>query len=246
MAKTAIITGASAGIGKALAMELAKRGYDLGLLARRMDALEAVAAEIHAAHGHRVEVGALDVSRDQDVGPALERLATKLGGVDVVIANAGITAVNRTGAGDFEVDKRVIRTNLLGAMATIDAAVRIFRAQGRGHVVGVSSVSAFRGIPGSGAYSASKAALTNYLDAARIELRNKNVAVTVIHPGFVATEISSNMEKMPFVISAEAAAKDMADAIEAKKADVVVPAWPWRLHAPAMKLLPDRLIAKVF
>lgn len=136
MAKTAIITGASAGIGKALAMELAKRGYDLGLLARRMDALEAVAAEIHAAHGHRVEVGALDVSRDQDVGPALERLATKLGGVDVVIANAGITAVNRTGAGDFEVDKRVIRTNLLGAMATIDAAVRIFRAQGRGHVVG--------------------------------------------------------------------------------------------------------------
>lgn len=246
MTKTAIITGASAGIGKALAMELAKRGYDLGLLARRLDALEAVAAEIKAKHGRRVEIGALDVSRDHDVGPALDRLAAKLGTVDVVIANAGITAVNRTGAGDFEVDKRVIRTNLLGAMATIDAAVRIFRAQGRGHVVGVSSVSAFRGIPGSGAYSASKAALSNYLDAARIELRNKNVAVTVIHPGFVATEISSNMEKMPFVISAEAAAKDMADAIEAKKADVVVPAWPWRLLAPAMKLLPDRLIAKVF
>lgn len=246
MTKTAIITGASAGIGKALALELAKRGYDLGLLARRLDALEAVAAEIRTKHGRRVEIGALDVSRDQDVGPALENLAARLGGVDVVIANAGITAVNRTGAGDFEVDKRVIRTNLLGAMATIDAAVRIFRAQGHGHVVGVSSVSAFRGIPGSGAYSASKAALSNYLDAARIELRNKNVAVTVIHPGFVATEISSNMEKMPFVISAEAAAKDMADAIEAKKADVVVPAWPWRLLAPAMKLLPDRLIAKVF
>ena len=246
MTKIAVITGASAGIGKALALELASRGYDLGLFARRGDALDALAKEVRAKHGRKVETAILDVSHDEDVGPALDAIAAKLGGMDVVIANAGITAIHRTGAGDFEVEKQVLRTNLIGAMATIDAAVRHFRTKGKGHVVGVSSIAAYRPIPGSGAYSASKAALTSYLDAARRELRKKGITVTAIHPGFIETEITSDMKKYPFLVSAEAAAREMADAIEAKKEDVLVPAWPWRVLVPVMRVLPEPIVSRFF
>lgn len=241
-----IITGASSGIGKALAIELAKRGYRLGLAARRLDVLEQVKREILAEvpNAQPVEVATLDVANDETVHPALVSLANNLGGVDIVIANAGITATKGTGKGDFATDRQVIQVNLIGAMATVDAAARIFRASGGGHIVGMSSVSAWVGIPGSGAYSSSKAGFTNYLKAVRAELRKKNIKVTTIHPGFINTDIAEGMDKKPFVIDADKAAIEMANAIQKQKENVIVPSLPWSLVTKLMSILPEKFVAK--
>lgn len=242
MAKHVIITGASSGIGEALARAFAAGGCHVGLAARRTERLQGLARELEAAHGVRVAVAALDVQRDETVAAVLAQLAQDLGGVDIVVANAGITGVRRSGSGDLSTDKAVFQTNLVGAVATLDAATQLFKAQGHGHLVGISSVSAFFPIPGSAAYSASKAALTNYMNAMRLELVKHKIDVTVIHPGFIKTDIAPGMEKYPFVIEADAAARDMVKAIAAKKANVIVPAMPWKAAKGLMSLMPDALV----
>jgi hypothetical protein len=136
--------------------------------------------------------------------------------------------------------------NFIGAIATLDAAAKHFRAQKSGHLVGVSSIAGMKPIPGSGTYSASKAALSMWLRAARAELAKHGIEVTTIHPGFIRTELVAGMEKYPFVIEADAAARTMVDAIEAKKASVIVPAWPWKYLLPLANLLPDKLAGKMF
>ncbi len=243
--KRVMITGASGGIGRALAVEYAKRGHDLGLFARRVDKLEELAQTLRRAHGVRVELAALDVAEYATVAPAVDAMRDALGGLDVIIANAGITAVNRTGGGKVEVDAAVIRTNLLGGIATIDAAARHFRAEKRGQLVGVSSVSAYAPIPGSGAYSASKAGFSSYLGAARAELRKHGIAVATVHPGYVKTDITPGMEKYPFLVEAEVAAVEIVDALESGVENVIVPAFPWKALVPAMQVLPSRLLARI-
>lgn len=239
------ITGASSGIGKALAAEFARRGYDLGLLARRVDLLEQIAAELRQA-GVRVEVAALDVARDDTVYPVIDALREKMGGLDIMIANAGITAVNRTGSGNIDKDKQVMAVNFTGAVATLDAAARYFRTRGKGRLVGVSSIAGMFPIPGSGTYSASKAALSMWLRAARQELAKHGIAVTAIHPGFIRSELAPDMGKYPFVIEADVGARAMADAIEAGKDNVIVPAWPWQLATAVGKLVPEKLLPRMF
>lgn len=245
MTQTVIITGASSGIGAALAREFAQRGYTIGLMARRAERLEVLAQELRKT-GAKVEVAVLDVARDETVHGAVDALREKLGGLDIMVANAGITAINRTGAGDISKDKNVMAVNFIGAIATLDAAAKHFRAQKKGHLVGVSSIAAMMPIPGSGTYSASKAALSMWLRAARAELAKHGIAVTAIHPGFIRTELVAGMEKYPFVIEADAAARTMVDAIEAKQASVIVPAWPWKVMLAFGKLVPDALFVKMF
>lgn len=239
------ITGASGGIGKALATEFAKRGYDLGLMARRLDALEQLAVELRR-HNVRVEVAALDVSRDETVHPVVDALREKMGGLDIMIANAGVTAVNRTGSGDISKDKYVMAVNFIGAIATMDAAAKHFRARKGGQLVGISSIAGMMPIPGSGTYSASKAALSMWLRAARQELAKHGIRVTAIHPGFIRTELVDGMEKYPFVIEADVAAREMADAIEAGKDSVTVPKWPWQPLLAAGRLVPEKFLPKLF
>lgn len=246
MAKTVLIVGASRGIGAALAREFAARGAHLGLLSRNHDQLQALASDLRQRFEVQVETATLDVCERNSVQPIMQGMLQRLGQVDVVIANAGVTGWRRSGDGNIAEDRRIIETNLLGAIAVIDAAVAQFKLQQGGHVVGISSISAYRGIPGSGAYSASKAALTNYLEALRIELANKNVAVTVVHPGFVKTDIAPGMEKYPFVAAPEQVAREIADGIERRKKNLIVPRFPWSLLLPALKLLPDAVVKKVF
>lgn len=242
----AIITGASSGIGKALAFEMAKQGYQLGLVARRLDVLEQVKSDIQnqIPNAQRIEVATLDVAQDETILPTLEQLSQTLGGAHIIIANAGITAVNRTGTDNFAKDKRVIQVNLIGGMATVDAAAKIFRAAGGGHIVGISSVSAWLGIPGSSAYSSSKAGFSNYLKAVRAELRKKNIHVTTIHPGFIDTDIAEGMNKKPFVISAEKAAKEIVRNIQKKKNSVIIPSLPWSLITKLITVLPENLVTR--
>jgi short-subunit dehydrogenase len=248
MTKSVVITGASSGIGAALAREFASRGYNIALCARRVEKLESLKQELSQNHSNiQVISAALDVNELDTVPSVLNALKSSLGNIDIVIANAGITGVRRTGSGDLTIDKSILQTNLFGAIATVDAAVAIFREQGFGQIVGMSSFSAFRGIPGSAAYSASKAALTNYLQAVGTELyRKKDIKVTVIHPGFIRTEIDDNIDKFPFVIDADKAARTMANAIEKGKSDIVVPSWPWAILRSVMPKLPESVVAKIF
>ena len=246
MNKTVIITGASSGIGAALATAFASKGYNLGLAARRIDKLDVLARQLEDIYHVQVAIVALDVQQDAQVAPALSRLAQELGQVDIVVANAGVTGVRRSGSGNIEIDKTIFQTNVIGAIATLDAATKIFLAQGHGHLVGMSSFSAFSPLPTSAAYSASKAALTNYMNAMRLELINKKINVTVIHPGFIKTDIAPHMDKYPFVIEADVAAQQMVRAIEINKANVIVPAMPWKAAKGLMKLMPDPLLAMMF
>lgn len=246
MTQTVLIVGASRGIGASLAREYAARGCNLGLLARGTAALDNLALELRQNHGVRVETAALDVAERDAVAPTLQGLMDRLGTVDVVIANAGVLGWRKAGDGNVAEDRRIIETNLLGAIAVVDAAVARFKAQRHGRVVGISSISAYRGIPGSGAYSASKAALTNYLEALSLELSGKGIGVTVVHPGFVKTDIGPNMDKYPFAAEPAKVAKEIADGIARGRKNIIVPRFPWSVVLPVLKLLPDSVMKKVF
>lgn len=246
MSKAVIITGASSGIGKALAEEFANKGFNLGLVARREAVLQDIKAKLEQQHNIKVEVAALDVTDTDAIYPVFEKLHQGLGQVDIVVANAGISGVNKTGAGDFEKDKKIIQVNVIGAMATVDAAAKLFRQQGYGHIVGISSVSAFVGIPGSAAYSASKAALTNYLQAVGVELQKHHIKVTAVHPGFVKTEIAPNMDKYPFVVEADKAAREIVSGLLKGKTNIIVPSMPWSIVKRLLPLVPGKMMEKVF
>jgi short-subunit dehydrogenase len=245
VSKSAIITGASSGIGRALAVELARRGYALGLSARRADALQEVAREVLDAGGVQAEVEALDVNDTAAVRDAIPRLAGRLPDVDLVVANAGIGGSRHAGDDRFALDESIVRTNLLGAMATIDAAVRLFRARGGGHVVGISSVAAYRGLPQHAAYSASKAGLNAYLEAVRAEVQSANIRVTTLAPGYIDTPLNRHMKSRPFLVTAEEGAARSADLIERGVRAATVPAFPWNAVAFVMRNLPGALWDRV-
>ncbi len=246
--KTVVITGASAGIGRAMAFEFARRGYHLGLTARRLDVLTALREEILATCGdstRTIAISALDVDQTETVEPVLQALFARLGGIDIMVVNAGVNAMTSVGKGDILKQKQLIMTNVIGAMASVDAAAAHFIARGAGQIVGISSLAAVKGIPKQAVYCASKAGFSMYLEAARIELKRKNISVTTIMPGFVITDIMPHIEKYPFAVSAEQAARETVTLIENKKAVGIVPGYPWRLLRPFMRLIPDSLWRKL-
>ncbi len=241
---TVVITGASSGIGRALALEMARRGYALGLTARRMSLLEQLRVELHAAHGQQlhVELATLDVCQSSSVGPTLHDLFARLGGIDTIVVNAGANDITHIGAGDLEKEIKLIQTNVVGAIATINAATEHFLKRGKGHIVGISSLASLQPIATQAAYCASKAGLSMYLDSARIELKRKGIVVTDILPGYIKTDIVEGVDigKMPFAIPVEQAAREMARLIEKRVKSGVVPAFPWKLVRPFMGHMPER------
>ena len=219
-----IITGASDGIGKNLAFEMAKRGYQLGLTARRINKLEEIKTAILKTYPNcRIEVAALDVSDYEEIGPCLDGLKTKLGSIDIVLANAGIAKSGKVGKTPWQQHVEVINTNVNGAIVTLSEALRIFNA----------------------AYSASKAALATFMEGIRAETLNEKIDVSVLYPGFIDTAINRDLKNRPFVISVEEGAKLFADLIEAKVHSSTVPKWPWSLLGTLIKVLPTSLIAKM-
>ena len=246
MSRRILITGASSGIGKHLALEFAARGDRLALAARRVDSLQALKQEILARHPQaQVELRALDVQALDTVAPLIEELAATLGGLDIIIANAGIgDGGGLIGSGGFDRDAAIIQTNVLGAMATIDAAVALFRRQQHGHVVAIASVAAARGLPGAGSYSASKAAIAVYADSARNELHGSKVHVTTLYPGFIDTPINQRLASRPFVITVEKGARLIAGLIERRVQEAAVPGFPWAFVMWLMRRLPASVLAK--
>ncbi|WP_416398871.1 SDR family oxidoreductase [Allohahella sp. A8] len=244
--RSIVITGASDGIGKALAFEMAERGYDLGLTARRLERLEAIAEDIAARYPEtQIAVEALDVTAYETVQPVFDKLAGALGKIDIVLANAGIARGGKVGTMPLADNLMTIDTNVNGAIATVSAALKIFRQQGHGHLVATSSLAAYRGMPRNAAYCASKAALSTFMEAVRAETYKEKIAVTVLHPGYIDTEINRHLKSRPFLITVEKGAKIFADLIEKKVARATVPVHLAGVLRPLLKLLPTRLIARM-
>jgi short-subunit dehydrogenase len=240
--KAIIITGASSGIGRYLAFEFAKRGYSLGLTARRFELLQNLREELRERFGMspKVEIRTLDVTDFASVFLVLKDLTNSLGGVSHVVANAGVAGSRPVGTGEFLKDKHVIETNLIGAMATVEAAAEIFKSSNvKGHIIGISSIAGFRGFPGDGSYCASKAGLTVYLESARRDLKKMGILVTTINPGFIDTDINSHLPYRPFVVSVEKGAAKLAELIEKRVSISSLPPFPWGFVGWLVKRIPD-------
>jgi len=241
--RTILITGASSGIGAGLALEFARRGYGIAIAARRADRLEALAPKLLAAGASQVVVVPLDVADTDAIEPAVQRAAADLGRLDVIVANAGVGPLTPTGRGKLPLMRETLNINLVGAIATIEAALPVFRAQGSGHVVGITSVAGSKGLPGFGAYSASKAGLHRYLQALRAELRATPVVVTELAPGFIDTDINRNKGARPFLIDVDQGAAIMARMIDRQVGKRWVPVLPWTIIAQLLKILPAAVLA---
>lgn len=237
-----VITGASSGIGAALARLYAARGATVALIARRRDLLENVAATLPSA-----AVYALDVRDAAALAHAASDFIARHGIPDVVIAGAGVsvgTLPER--AKDLAAFREVIDTNVTGMANTFQPFVSAMRGRGGGALAGIASVAGIRGLPGAGAYSASKAAAIAYLESLRVELRASGVKVITICPGFVATPMTAkNPYRMPFLMTAEQAAQKIAAIIGRGRPFAVIP-WQMALAARVLGLVPRRFYDMLF
>ncbi len=243
-ARRILITGASAGIGWALAAHYARaHGADLrlGLVARRGERLAALQEQL-AASGATVWLYPADVRDSARMAEVVASFADAAGGLDLLVANAGISRSDDLPQGEAAPTAEVIGINVQGVINTLVPAVPIMARQGSGHLVTVGSVAGFRGLPGKGAYCASKAAVKMLMDAYRPVLRPQGIRVTTICPGWVESELTAdNPYPMPFLMSAEKAARIIARAIAAGRTTYIFP-WQMRLVVPLMRLVPDRLL----
>ena len=233
------LTGASSGIGEALARHYAARGATLGLVARRGELLERVRASLA---GVPCETYAADVTDAGAMSAAAAEFVSRHGAPDIVIGNAGISIGNLTDEPrDAEVFRETLAVNVLGLVHTFQPFLAPMRERGHGTLVGIASVAGFRGLPGSTAYSASKAAAIRYLEGLRVELRSSGLSVVTICPGFIATPMTvRNPYRMPFIIGADDAARRFARAIDARRSFVVIP-WRMAIVGAVLRLLPNAI-----
>lgn len=238
-----VITGATSGIGRALAIEYARRGATLGLLARRQDVLEQLSATLPA----RSFCYAADVRDAGALAQAGKDFLAGAGCPDIVIANAGVSVGTLTGeVADNRAFEEVLATNVTGMMLTFQPFLEAMRARGSGILAGIASVAGFRGLPGASAYSASKAAAITYLESLRLEMRGSGVAVVTICPGYVDTAMTErNPYPMPFLMRPDAAARNIADAIAARKRFHVLP-WQMACVGAVLRRLPRPLYDLLF
>jgi short-subunit dehydrogenase len=239
-----IVTGASSGIGRALALRLGSEGYRVGLIARRREALEAVSSEIATAGGVAVPAVA-DVGDRPALRAAIAEIETRLGPVDVMVANAGFGAPTRLDPLNTDDVEQTIRVNVMGVIYSIEAVLPGMIARKRGHLLAVSSLGAFKGLPGESAYCASKAAVNAYMEGLRIALRSKGVVVTTVCPGFVETPMTPMDSAMPFLMSADAAARRIARLIAGRRGGVVRFPLPMSLLTSVIARLPDAIVARL-
>lgn len=225
--KIVFLTGASSGIGEGIALAMAKRGAVLGLLARRKELLEELAAKCEAAGG-KARVFAADVTDADAVRAAADEFRAEFGKIDIMIANAGIGGNNvETRAIQPEAVKKVIDINLMGAVNSIASVLPEMLKQGSGQLVAISSLAGIRGLPKSAAYSASKAGMTALFESVRLDTQARGLSVTIIQPGFIKTPLTSGRaNKMPFLMELEDAVPLFLKAIEKKKKFA---AFPWQL-----------------
>ncbi|WP_428242379.1 SDR family oxidoreductase [Gynuella sp.] len=246
MTKKIFLTGASSGIGRHLAGEFAAAGHDLAICARRESLLTELCETLRQRFPkcHIVSFG-LDVTNYERVADVMKQAQIELNGLDTVIVNAGIDKAGKIGSGNFNNDRQVVETNVLGAMATIDAAVALFRPLNHGHIVVMASVAAFCGLPGMASYAASKAAIASYAQSARFELQKKGIKVTTLYPGFIDTAINQNIASRPFLVTVEQGSRKIAQLIEREVSESAVPAFPWKIVGWLLRNLPNWLLVRI-
>ena len=224
--KVVLVTGASSGIGRALAVELGRRGALLGLTARRVEELAKAAEEVARAGGQALALPA-DVRNAAEINLVAERLRERWGRIDVLVANAGMSTTTAGTNLDAGEAGNVISINVIGVVNSVAAVLPDMVKRGSGHLVAISSLASYRGMPKSGAYSASKAAVSTFFESLRVDLRRSGVAVTVIHPGFIRTPMTANRKKkLPFLLEVDDAACRIVKAIERRARTYAV---PWQL-----------------
>ncbi|RKP49288.1 SDR family oxidoreductase [Trinickia fusca] len=237
------ITGASSGIGLALAAEYAQRGAILGLVARRAEGLAEFAQRLPGA---TISLYPADVRDAGALADAAEQFIAAHGLPDVVIANAGVSKGVATGQGDLEVFREVMDINCFGMAATFEPFAARMASARRGTLVGIASVAGVRGLPGSAAYSASKAAAFAYLESLRVEMRPHGVPVVTIAPGYIRTPMTAhNPYPMPFLMDADRFAAKAANAIARGTRFAVFP-WQMRIVAMLLHVLPRWLYDMLF
>jgi short-subunit dehydrogenase len=240
----AVITGASSGIGRALALQLGAAGYRLGLIARRQAELEATANEITASGGKALAAPA-DVGDRQSLRSAIKSVEDHLGPVDILVANAGFGAPTHLNPLNTKDVEKTIQVNLMGVIYSIEAVLPGMLERKRGHLLAVSSLAAFKGLPGESAYCASKAAVNAYMEGLRIATRTRGVTVTTVCPGFVSTLMTPMDSATPFIMSAESAAAQIARLIARRRGGLICFPLPMTLLMPLIKRLPDVIVARL-
>jgi NAD(P)-dependent dehydrogenase (short-subunit alcohol dehydrogenase family) len=233
------VTGASSGIGAALSTELLSRGARVAISARRAERLEEVS-------GGRMLVLPLDITDDAAVRRTADEVYSTFGGIDIAVLNAGAWTQTTVGNWDADAFRQQVEVNLLGTNSCLAALLPRMLERGAGKLVIVTSVAGYRGVPGSEAYGATKAALLNLAESLRADLAPAGVVVQWVSPGFVRTELTdANSFPMPFLIDADVAARSIADGLQSDRPEIV---FPLRM-AVSMKLLqlmPHRLWTQVW
>jgi short-subunit dehydrogenase len=242
--QVAVVTGASSGIGWELAKVLAAQGCQVGLIARRKEKLDALAEQIHQTGG-TTAIAPADVADREQIHVAIAEIRRQLGPIDLLIANAGVgmpTLLSPVNIADVE---KMIQVNLLGAIYAIQAVLPEMLERRKGHLAAISSLSAYKGLPGESAYCASKAAVNSYMEGLRIHLRDKGITVTTICPGFIRTPMTAiNKFHMPWLLEPDEAARRIVRALARRRK---VYNFPWQM-ALLMKLtrwMPDWVLARM-
>lgn len=235
-----LITGASSGLGKGMAIEFAKLGRNLALCARRVERLEELKRELHTINPDiTVLIKPLDVDNHDQVFEVFNAFKSEMGTIDRIIVNAGMGKGASIGTGYFYANKQTAITNFVSALAQCEAAMEIFRKQNDGHLVTISSISAFRGARRAmTVYAATKAALTSMSEGLRIDVLGTPIKVSTVHPGFIRSEINEKVKKVPFIVDTETGCKAMVKAIEKEGANSYAPTWPWAFMRYLLKIAP--------
>lgn len=242
MRQRILITGASSGLGAGMARAFAAKGRDLALCARRLDRLEELKDELTQRYPNiKVAVAELDVNDHDRVPTVFSGLAEEIGGLDRVIVNAGVGKGAPLGSGKLWANKATIETNLVAALVQIETALEMFKRQGHGHLVLISSVLGNKGVAGvKAAYAASKAGVSSLGESLRAEYSSGPIAVTVIEPGYIESEMTAKSESTMLMVDNETGVAKMVEAIEKERGRAIVPGWPWVPLVAMLKALPPR------
>ncbi len=244
MKKLVFITGASSGLGQALALHYLQQGANLALVARRTEVIKSW-LEAYKISADSYAIYSADVADPSSLAVAAQDCVARQGIPDVVIANAGISiGVDSSRSEDIDVMARILSTNVVGVAATFGPFINAMVARGSGTLVGIGSVAGIRGLPGHGGYCASKAAVISYCESLRGELRGSGVKVVTICPGYIATPLTQNNSySMPFLMQADMFAEKAFETIEAQVSYRVIP-WQMGVVAKLLRILPNWLFDK--
>lgn len=242
--KVVLITGASSGIGSALAVELGRRVASVGLFARRAEELMKVAEEVERVGGKALVLPG-DVRQAPEIEAAAARLREQWGRIDLLVANSGIGVITPASELRAEAVANVISVNTIGVVNSVAAVLPDMLERRGGHLVAISSLAAYRGMPKSAAYSASKAAVSTFFESLRVDLRGSGVDVTIIHPGFIKTPLTAGRKgKLLFLLELDDATRRIVRAIERRPRTY---AFPWQLAGLVrlLKFMPNALYDRI-